>query len=124
MTYSEYITKAKEITIKQLDNGIWYLEPEWRILIHESELYFNDISDFEVPADEIYETLTLEVTKRNAMQDNKKAVIDWLYDLITATVEPAMLKEETDYVKQVVEFMKENHKDSFVKDNIIPFPSK
>lgn len=120
MTYSEYITKAKEITIKQLDNGIWYLEPEWRILIHESELYFNDISDFEVPAEEIYETLTLEVTKRNAMEDNKKVVIDWLYDLITATVEPAMLKEETDYVKQVVEFMKENH----VKDNIIPFPSK
>lgn len=125
MLYTEYIHKVKEATISQLDNGIWYLEPEWRIIAHENELFIDDISDFEVTMDEVLETLRLEVDRRNALNDNTKAVMDWLYDLITATVEPAMLQEETDYIKQVVEFMKENHStNKETPDNIVPFPTK
>lgn len=125
MLYTEYIHKVKEATISQLDNGVWYLEPEWRIITHENELFIDDISDFEVTMDEVLETLRLEVDRRNALNDNTKAVMDWLYDLITATVEPAMLQEETDYIKQVVEFMKENHfTNKETPDNIVPFPTK
>ena len=125
MLYTEYIHKVKEATISQLDNGIWYLEPEWRIITHENELFIDDISDFEVTMEEVLETLRLEVDRRNALNDNTKAVMDWLYDLITATVEPAMLQEETDYIKQVVEFMKENHStNKETPDNIVPFPTK
>ena len=125
MLYTEYIHKVKEVTISQLDNGIWYLEPEWRIITHENELFIDDISDFDVSMEEVLETLRLEVDRRNALNNNTKAVMDWLYDLITATVEPAMLQEETDYIKQVVEFMKENHSASKeTPDNIVPFPTK
>ena len=125
MLYTEYIHKVKEVTISQLDNGIWYLEPEWRIITHENELFIDDISDFEVSMEEVLETLRLEVDRRNALNNNTKAVMDWLYDLITATVEPAMLQEETDYIKQVVEFMKENHStNKETPDNIVPFPTK
>lgn len=125
MLYTEYIHKVKEVTISQLDNGIWYLEPEWRIITHENELFIDDISDFDVSMEEVLETLRLEVDRRNALNNNTKAVMDWLYDLITATVEPAMLQEETDYIKQVVEFMKENHStNKETPDNIVPFPTK
>lgn len=125
MLYTEYIHKVKEVTISQLDNGIWYLEPDWRIITHENELFIDDISDFDVSMEEVLETLRLEVDRRNALNNNTKAVMDWLYDLITATVEPTMLQEETDYIKQVVEFMKENHStNKETPDNIVPFPTK
>lgn len=109
MLYGDYILKAKELTIQQLDNGVWYLDPEWRMTLHANKLYFNDISDYETSPEEVEDVLKLEVARRNAQDDRTKEVMDWLYDLITATVEPAMLQEETDYIKQVTEFMKANH---------------
>ncbi len=122
MLYTEFINKTKKLTINQLENGTWYLEPEWRDLTcrnvtedieNLTDSYIRDWWDVE-------NILRLEVDRRNAMDSKKKDVIDWLYDLITAQVEPAMMQEETDYIKQVVEFMKENHG----KDNIVEFPIK
>jgi len=123
MLYSEFITKAKEVAVHPLDNGIWYLEPDWRLVLADNALYFNDISDYEVSPAEVKETLELEVERRNKRDSKQKEVMDWLYDLITATVEPAIMQEETDYIKQVVEFMKANHGTSAVSDNIVPFPA-
>ena len=53
--------------------------------------------------------LRLEVEKRNTINSNKPAVIDWLYDIISTQIEPAILDEETNFVKQITEFMKVNH---------------
>lgn len=112
----EFINKAKELTIQQLDNGYWYLEPEWNLILHENELFYDDISDFEFTSKEMKDILKLEVEKRNLRDSKTKDVIDWLYDLITATVEPAIMQEETDYIKQVVEFMKENYAKDQVRE--------
>ena len=65
---------------------------------------------------DVEDILKLEVEKRNAENSKKEVVIDWLYDVITTTVEPAMLAEETDYIKQVVEFMRANHEAEPVKE--------
>ena len=112
MLYSEFILKAKELTIQQFDNGVWYLEPEWQDI-----LYRNNLGDLEDLEDsylsgwyDVEDILKLEVENRNARDSKQKEVVDWLYDLITATVEPAIMQEETDYIKHVIEFMKANHK--------------
>ena len=111
MLYSEFILKAKELTIQQFDNGVWYLEPEWQDI-----LYRNNLGDLEDLEDsylsgwyDVEDILKLEVENRNARDSKQKEVVDWLYDLITATVEPVIMQEETDYIKQVIEFMKANH---------------
>ena len=93
MLYSKFIYHAKEMTIQQLDNGTWYLEPEWKdIICREIESDIDKIEDnYLTDWWDIENVLRLEVDKRNVRDDKKKAVIDWLYDTITATVEPAML---------------------------------
>jgi hypothetical protein len=110
MLYSAYILKAKNLTISQLDNGTWYLEPEWQDILYRNGL--GEIDDLEDSYLDSWYTLEdilkLEVIRRNATDEKKKYIIDWLYDLITATVEPAMLQEETDYLKNVIEYMKIN----------------
>ena len=129
MLYSKFIYHAKEKTIHQLDNETWYLEPEWKdILCREIEGFNGDLSVIEDSfiSDwwDVENILQLEVTRRNAMDSKKKDVIDWIYDLITAYAEPAMLAEETDFIKNVVDFMKTNHAIENTPDNIVPFPTK
>ena len=122
MLYSKFIYHAEQLTIKQLDNETWYLDPEWKdIVCREIESDLNKLEDnYLTDWWDIENVLRLEVEKRNAHDDKKKAVIDWLYETITAQVEPAMLAEESDYIKNVVEFMKVNHENQ-EKDNIVPF---
>lgn len=111
MLYSNFILKAKNLTIQQLDNGVWYLEPEWMDILYRNGLgILDDLEDSYLTGwYDVEDILKLEVERRNLQDSKKKEVIDWLHDLITTTVEPAMLQEETDYIKQVVEFMKTNH---------------
>lgn len=111
MLYSKFIFHAMEMTVRQLDNGIWYLEPEWKdVICREIESDLDNIEDnYLTDWWDIENVLRLEVERRNA-QDNKKVeVIKWLYDIINSTIEPAMVEEETDYIKNVIEYMKLNH---------------
>lgn len=129
MLYSDFILKAKELTIQQLDNGVWYLEPEWQDILYRNGLGALDELENSYLSGwyDVEDILKLEVERRNARDSKQKEVVDWLYDLITANVEPAMLQEETDYIKQVTEFMKANHKlntGDFDGDNIVPIKTE
>lgn len=114
MTYSKFIYEVEQTVINQLDNGIWYLEPEWKSMVRQDivqditelkDCYLDDWWDLE-------EVLKLEVERRNARDSKKSVVIDWLYELITNKVEPAMLEEETDFIKNLTEYMKTNHEEN------------
>lgn len=106
MLYSEFTKKAKELTITKASNDLFYLEPDWRSILHENELFFDEISDYHIQPEEIKEVLELEVKKRNTILSNKPFVINWLYDLITTQIDPAMLAEETEFIKHMIEFEK------------------
>ena len=111
MLYSKFIYHAKEKTIQQLENGTWYLEPEWRDIIGR-EMEIEDLSELEDSyiSDwwDVENILRLEADKRNAQNSKKEDVINWLYDLITQSIDPAMLEEETEYLKNYIEYKKVN----------------
>lgn len=111
MFYSKFIDEAKKKTINQLENGVWYLEPEWKdIICREIESDLDNVEDnYLTDWWDIENVLRLETDRRNAADSKKNDVINWLYDVITAQVEPAMMQEEADYIKNVIEFMKANH---------------
>lgn len=106
MLYTEFINKAIDATISQADNGTYYLEPLWRNILHDNALFFDKVSDFEAEPDIVANVLHLEVEKRNAIYSNKNFVIDWLHDLITDTLEPAMLDGENELYKTLTEYLK------------------
>lgn len=108
MLYSEFIYKAKEETIIQADNGYWYLEPDWRHIMFTMKLDPAQVTDYTFGWTEIENILMLESEKRNTIASKKGKVIEWIYDIIETKIEPAILEEETDYVKAVTDFMKQN----------------
>ena len=110
MLYTQFILKAKELTIYQ-EEGMWYLEPEWQdIICRNITNNLEELTDSNLMGwYDVEDILKLEVERRNKRDDKTKFVVNWLYDLITTQVEPAVLAEETDYVKNVIEFMKTNH---------------
>lgn len=132
MTYSSYIYKAKELTIQQLDNGTWYLEPEWQdILYREGMGELDNLEDSYLDGwYTLEDILKLEVDRRNAKDSKKNEVINWLYDLITVAVEPAVLQEENEFIKNMMDYMKVNHElntgdmDGDVPENVIPIQTK
>jgi len=116
MLFTEYFQKAASLTITQADNGVYYLEPLWPAILRDNEMKLSDILDAELTMNDIFEMLKLEVEKRNTIDSKKNLVIEWLFELITAQVDPSVLAEETDYVKQVTEFMKTNHESQKLKE--------
>lgn len=114
MLYTEFILKAKELTIVQDENTQqWYLEPEWQDILYRNGLgQLDELNDSYLSGwYDVEDILKLEVERRNLVINKKKQfILDWIYETITANIEPAMLQEETDYIKQVTEFMKANHK--------------
>lgn len=109
MLYTDFINKAYDLTIEQADNGLFYLEPLWRNILYDNQMNVSDISDAKTDWRAIFDVLKLEVEKRNTVNSTKPEVLKWIYDIITAQVEPAILSEETDYVKAVTDFVKANH---------------
>lgn len=108
MLYTEFINKAINETIVEADNGLFYLEPLWRNILQDNELKIEDVSDAEVEWSGIFDVLKLEVEKRNTINSLKPYVLSWVHDIITASVEPAILQEETDYLKNLTEYLKAN----------------
>lgn len=109
MLYMDFIQKAKELTIEQNDNGTWYLIPEWRYVLASNELALYKFRDFRADWYAIEDNLKLEVEKRNKAWDKTPRVMSWAYDLINASVEPAMTAEENELVANAISFMKMSH---------------
>lgn len=109
MLYSEYIIKAKELTIGYDEEAmVYYLEPDWQTILHS-----NGLGDLENVKDmyiegwyDLEDVLKLEVEKRNAIQSKKNLVYDWIYGLITSTIDPAMMEEENELVQSMIELAK------------------
>lgn len=115
MLYSEFINKAMDVTIVEAENGSWYLEPTWTVILLENNLDPENISDYATDWPALNNVLSLEVTKRNTINSKKNDVINWLYETITTQVDPMMLEEETDYLKNLTEYLKAN-KESKLND--------
>lgn len=109
MLYATYMQKAKEVCIDRfVESGKWYLEPDWRIILRDNQLNNFKLQDAKIDWNIVEDVLKLEVEKRNARDNKLGYVTDWLYDTLTSTVEPAMLSEETDLVKNMLELAKAN----------------
>lgn len=105
MTYFEAMEAAIELTVvTDSISGMSYLEPNYRLLLKESGISLPDDKD----GSELYELLHLEVEKRNAKLNRLQPVLDWLYDVMTTTVDPAVTQEENELIKNVMDYMKLN----------------
>lgn len=119
MLYSQFIYKAENLTIHQLDNEVWYLEPEWKDIICRNVTdNIDDIEDsFLSDWWDVENVLRLEVERRNSQDNKKTEVINWLYEVITSAIEPAVLEEENEYIKNVIEYLKTNREMNNVPDS-------
>ncbi len=109
MLYATYMQKAKKVCIDRfVESGKWYLEPDWRIILRDNQLNNLKLQDAKIDWSIVEDVLKLEVEKRNARDNKLGYVTDWLYDTLTSTVEPTMLSEETDLVKNMLELAKAN----------------
>ena len=118
MIYDTYIDKAYKLVLEQdEETGIWYINPNWIHLLYTNGMEIENIHEEYISKYEIKEALMLEVKRRNIkLEEKKQVVIDWLYNIIKTEIEPQMLQEETEYVAQIIEYLKFREKTAGTKN--------
>lgn len=111
MLYQEYIDKVKELALVTDErNGVTYVRPDYEYLIAASDLKLEDVTDFEdVSKSVVYRQLLLERDMRNAQNDNTPVVMQWIYDVISNVIEPAIVEEQNRLIKDMLEYRKERN---------------
>lgn len=111
MLYSEYMDKVKEIALLTNENtGLTYIRPDYEYILAASETKLADVSDFkDVNMDVVHRQLLLERDMRNAQRDKTPVIMQWLYDIITTTIEPALVEEQDKLIKDMLEYRKERN---------------
>lgn len=108
MTYFDVVNKAIDLTIvTDTDTGVTYLEPRYRMVLEESDIHLpGHMLQGDAKDQELWEILKLEVEKRNAKSDYLKPVLEWCYNTIVGTVDPAIQLGEDELMKDMLEYMK------------------
>lgn len=111
MLYQEYIDKVKELALVTDErNGVTYVRPDYEYLIAASDLKLEDVTDFEdVSKSVVYRQLLLERDMRNTQNDNTPIVMQWIYDVISNVIEPAIVEEQNKLIKDMLEYRKERN---------------
>lgn len=111
MLYQEYIDKVKELALVTDErNGVTYVRPDYEYLIAASDLKLEDVTDFEdVSKSVVYRQLLLERDMLNAQNDNTPVVMQWIYDVISNVIEPAIVEEQNKLIKDMLEYRKERN---------------
>lgn len=106
MNKMEMYHKAIELCVQvdEVSNRA-YVEPLWREILEGEGIRVNTKDE-----GRMLEVLTLAARKLDAQNDHTQMVMGWLGEIITTQVEPAVLQEETEYIKNVMDYMRLNDK--------------
>jgi hypothetical protein len=103
--------KVKEIAlITSEKNGLTYIRPDYEYILAASELSLDDVTDFEdATRNIVHRQLILERDMRNAQNDISPIVMKWLYDVINTVVEPAIVEQQNELIKDMLAYRKEKN---------------
>lgn len=111
MLYSEYMDEVKKIALLTDENtGLTYIRPDYEYVLSVNELKLEDVTDFKKATEfTVHRQLLLERDMRNAQRDKTNAVMQWMYDIISTVIEPAIVEEQNKLIKDMLEYRKERN---------------
>lgn len=111
MLYYEYMDKVKELAlVTNENNGLTYIRPDYEYLLSASGLSLDDVTDFNKASDSVvHRQLLLERDMRNAQRDLSPVVMQWLHDVISTVVEPAIVEQQNQLIKDMLAYQKEKN---------------
>lgn len=114
--FRDFYKEAKELCVRCNDlNGEYYLEPLYRFVLEDNNLRIGDVTDRSFTIEELKEMLELEVRRRNAVESRTREVCSWLWDIINSKIDPLVIDEQNDYIKNLSEYFK-NKKDALIAE--------
>ena len=111
MLYSEFMKKAEELVLTtDEDSGLSFLEPDYYAIMKSVNMDpEEDIFDIPISWDQFVERMELQADKLNKLDDRSKYVMDWMFQVLTSAIEPAMVQEENELFKNMTEYMNRKH---------------
>ena len=111
MLYDVFMYQAMALVIvdDSESSGYYYLDPHYRSILMGAGLDPANVTDQKLDWDYVREVLDLEVKRRNQTTDKTRYVIDWVFDVVTSSIDPMMVSEENELMKNMMNYMKLNH---------------
>lgn len=109
MTYNSYMkTVCEKLIIENDETGKCYIRPDWKFVLQSDNLLpESTVKNYDLSMDELFEYMQLEIERRNMSVDKMGYVANWLYTLITETVEPSLTEAENEAAVNIINYMKE-----------------
>ena len=109
MTYNSYMkTVCEMLIIENNETGKYYIRPDWKFVLQSDNLLpESTVKGYDLSMDELFEYMQLEIERRNLSVDKMSYVANWLYTLITETVEPSLTEAENEAAVNIINYMKE-----------------
>lgn len=109
MTYNSYMKTVCEMLIIENDEtGKCYIRPDWKFVLQSDNLLpESTVKGYNLSIDELFEYMQLEVERRNLSVDKTSYVANWLFALITETIEPSLTEAENEAAVNIINYMKE-----------------
>lgn len=109
MTYNSYMKTVCEMLIIENDEtGKCYIRPDWKFVLQSDNLLpESTVKGYNLSIDELFEYMQLEVERRNLSVDKMSYIANWLFALITETIEPSLTEAENEAAVNIINYMKE-----------------
>lgn len=109
MTYNSYMkTVCEKLIIENDETGKCYIRPDWKFVLQSDNLLpESTVKGYNLSIDELFEYMQLEVEKRNLSIDKMSYIANWLFALITETIEPSLTEAENEAAVNIINYMKE-----------------
>lgn len=112
MLYTEFMNKVEDLVLDRDDNtGLTFIRPDYMYTLKKANLDLSNIGDFDdVTYDIILEHLKLKRDMLNTKSNKLHIIADWIYDIITTTVNPIEVETQNELFKNMLEYEKEKNK--------------
>ena len=109
MTYNSYMKTVCEMLIIENDEtGKYYIRPDWKFVLQSDNLLpESTVKGYDLSMDELFEYMQLEIEKRNLSVDKMGYIANWLFALITETIEPSLTEAENEAAVNIINYIKE-----------------
>lgn len=118
MKFVEYMALVANFALEESEETkIHYIKPLYAFFLAMEHLDIDDKENCEVEIEDfskatmefVHRQLELECAKRNAQADKTGVVMNWLCDMMTTTIEPAVLDEQNEMLKDLIEYRKQKN---------------
>lgn len=118
MKFVDYISLIMDFALEEDETSkMCFIKPLYQFYVAMAKLDIDDKENCEIEIEDfpratmefVHRQIELERDRRNALINKTNVVMNWLCDMMTTTIKPAVLDEQNEMLKDLVEYRRQKN---------------